>query len=322
MARYIGRRALWAVFVLIVMTTITFVIYFVMPPNTSVYEQFTHGAETSQASELTKTALGLDKPVYVQYGLFMKHLFLGDQYGWPGMWFSFQTRSALKPIIASRAIVTAQLALGAAFVWLLIGIPLGILSALRPRSRFDRFSMGFALVAASTPVFFLGMMVLYVFWFKLGIIPGAGYVPLTDGFGPWISHMIVPWIVLALLFAAFYVRMTRATMIESLSEDFVRTARGKGISERRVIVRHAFRAAMLPIVTMFGMDLGALFGGAVITETVFNLPGLGSYAVQSVRHADLYAILDITVVVAIAITFMNLLVDIAYAWLDPRIRYT
>jgi peptide/nickel transport system permease protein len=321
MGRYIGRRALWAVVVLVIMISITFVIYFVMPPNTSVYEQFTHGAETTRASELTKSALGLDRPLYVQYGLFMKHLFLGDQYGWPGMWMSFQTRSALKPIIASRAIVTFQLALGAAVVWLMIGIPLGIISALKPRSKVDRFSMGFALFAASTPVFFLGMLVLYVFWFKLGIIPGAGYRPLTDGFVPWFSHMIVPWIVLALLFAAYYARMSRASMIEALDEDYVQTARGKGLSERRVIFRHAFRSAMLPLVTMFGMDLGALFGGAVITETVFNLPGLGAYAVQAVHHADLYAILDITVVVAIAITTMNLFVDIAYAWLDPRIRY-
>jgi peptide/nickel transport system permease protein len=207
-------------------------------------------------------------------------------------------------------------------VWLLIGIPLGILSALRPRSKTDRFTMGFALVATSMPVFFLGMIVLYVFWYKLGLIPGAGYVSLGDGFGPWLSHMIVPWIVLALLFAAYYARMTRASMLETLGEDYVQTARGKGISERRVILRHAFRAAMLPLVTMFGMDLGTLFGGAVITETVFNLPGLGSYAVESVRHADLYALLDVTVVVALAITVMNLLVDIAYAWLDPRIRYT
>ena len=321
MGRYISRRALWAVVVLIIMVSITFVIYFVMPPNTSVYERFTHGAETTQASEFTKTALGLDKPVFVQYGLFMKHLFLGDQYGWPGMWMSFQTRTALKPIIASRAIVTMQLAIGAAVMWLLIGIPLGIVSALRPRSKVDRFSMGFALVAASTPVFFLGLMVLYVFWFKLGIIPGAGYTSLADGFLPWLGHMIVPWIVLALLFAAYYARMSRASMLETLGEDYVQTARGKGISERRVIMRHAFRAAMLPLVTMFGMDLGQLFGGAVITETVFNLPGLGSYAVQAVHHADLYAILDVTVVVAVAITVMNLLVDIAYAWLDPRIRY-
>lgn len=322
MIRYIGRRLLWALFVLVVITSITFVIFFVMPPNDSVYERFTHGAETAQASEFTKDSLGLNKPVYIQYGLFMKHLFLGDQYGWPGLWFSFQTRSALKPIIANRAVVTAQLAIGAAFVWLLIGIPIGILSALRPRSKTDRASMAFALIAASTPVFFLGMIVLYVFWFRLGIIPGAGYVPIADGFWPWISHMFAPWIVLAMLFAAYYARMSRATMIEALSEDYVRTARGKGISERRVIMRHAFRAAMMPLVTMFGMDLGALFGGAVITETVFNLPGLGAYAVQSVRHTDLYAIADITIVVAIAITMMNLLVDIAYAWLDPRIRYT
>jgi peptide/nickel transport system permease protein len=322
MGRYIGRRLLWAVFVLIVMTTITFVIFFVMPPNDSVFERFTHGAETTQASEHMKAALGLDKSVFVQYGLFMKHLFLGDQFGWPGMWFSFQTRTALKPIIASRAIVTAQLALGAAFVWLLIGIPLGVISALHPRTKIDRFSMGFALVAASTPVFFLGMLVLYVGWFKLRILPAAGYTSLAKGFGPWFAHMIVPWVVLSLLFAAFYARMSRASMLEALDEDFVRTARGKGLSEPRVILRHAFRAAMLPLVTMFGMDLGQLFGGAVITETVFNLPGLGSYAVQSVHHTDLYAILDVTIVVAVAITVMNLLVDIAYAWLDPRIRYT
>jgi peptide/nickel transport system permease protein len=312
---------LWAAFVLVAMTTITFVIYFVMPPNDSVYQQFTHGSATAKASEDTKTALGLDRPVVVQYGLFMKHLFLGDRYGWPGMWFSFQTRSALKPIIASRAIVTAQLALGAALVWLLVGIPLGVVSALRPRTWVDRLSMGFALVAASTPVFFLGMIVLYVFWFKLRIISAAGYTSMGDGFLPWLQHMVVPWIVLAMFFAAYYARMSRATMLETLDEDFVQTARGKGLSEGRVVMRHAFRAAMLPLVTMFGMDLGQLFGGAVITETVFDLPGLGSYAVQAVRHADLYAVLDVTVVVAIAITVMNLLVDIAYAWLDPRIRY-
>ena len=321
MGRYIGRRALWAVVVLVIMTTITFVIYFVMPPNASVYESFTHGAETTRASELTKESLGLDRPMIVQYGLFMKHLFLGDRFGWPGMWMSFQTRTALKPIIASRAIVTIQLALGAALIWLLIGIPLGVVSALKPRSKADRLSMGFALVAASTPVFFLGLAVLYVLWFKLGIIPGAGYVSMADGFLPWLGHMITPWFVLAMLFAAYYARMSRASMIEALGEDYVQTARGKGLSERRVIFRHAFRSAMLPLVTMFGMDLGALFGGAVITETVFNLPGLGAYSVQAVHHADLYAVLDITVVVAISITLMNLLVDIAYAWLDPRIRY-
>jgi peptide/nickel transport system permease protein len=321
MTRYVVRRLLWAVFVLVLITFITFLIYFVMPPNTSPYEAFTHGGLTTRASMLTKHDLGLDRPFYVQYGLFVKRLVMGDRFGWPGMWFSFQTRDALKPIIASKAVVTAQVAVGAAFAWLLIGIPIGILSALRPRSRLDRIAMGFTLVGVSTPVFFLGAAVLYVFWFKLHLAPGTGYVPIAHGVGPWIRQLVLPSLVLALLFAAFYARMGRATLIEALGEDYVRTARAKGLSERRVVLRHAFRASVVPLVTMFGMDLGQLFGGAVITETIFNLPGLGNYAIQSVHHADLYALVDITLVVAFSITILNLLVDVAYAFLDPRIRY-
>jgi peptide/nickel transport system permease protein len=321
MLGYFVRRVGWAMFVIVLVSFITFTIYFVMPPNNSAYESFTHGDLTSSASQLTKEVLGLDKPFYVQYGLFAKRLFLGDQYGWPGLWFSFQTRSALKPIIAGKAVVTAQLATGAALIWLIVGLPIGILSALRPRSRLDRFGMGLALVGVSTPVFLLGAAVLYVFWFKLHIAPGTGYVPIGHGVFPWLRQMVVPWFVLALLFAAFYARMARATLIEVLDEEYVRTARAKGLREGRVVVRHALRASLLPVVTMFGMDLGQLFGGAVITETVFNLPGLGSYAVQSVHHADLYAILDVTLVVAFAVTIMNLIVDVVYAWLDPRIRY-
>jgi peptide/nickel transport system permease protein len=321
MGRYVIRRILWAVFVVILVSLLTFVIYFVLPPNDSVSQSFTHGMRTASASLLTRRYLGLDRPFWVQYGLFVKHVFLGDQYGWPGMWISFQTRSALKPIIAAKAVVTAQLALGAAVVWLLVGIPVGILSALRPRSRRDRIAMGFALLGVSTPVFFLGVTALYVLWFKLHLVPGTGYVPLGEGVGPWLRQMALPWCVLAVLFAAFYARMGRGTLMEVLNEDFVRTARAKGLSERRVIAKHALRASMLPTVTMLGMDLGQLFGGAVITETVFNLPGLGSYAVSSIRHADLYALVDITLVVALSVVVMNMLVDIAYAFLDPRIRY-
>src|SRR5207237_1172479 len=152
-----------------------------------------------------------------------------------------------RPILASRAIVTAQLALGAAVVWLLIGIPLGTLSALRPRSRFDRAAMGFALVAVSMPVFLLGMGVLYLFWFKLHVVASAGYVSIGHGLWPWLRHMLVPWIVLALLFAAFYARMGRATLMEAMGEDFVRTARSKGLSESRVVLRHGLRMSVLPL---------------------------------------------------------------------------
>jgi peptide/nickel transport system permease protein len=180
--------------------------------------------------------------------------------------------------------------------------------------------MGFTLLGVSTPVFFLGVGALYAFWFKLHIAPGTGYVPIGDGVLPWIRQLALPCTVLAMLFAAFYARMGRATLLEVLGEDFVRTARAKGLSERRV-VQHALRASILPMVTMFGMDVGQLFGGAIIIETIFNLPGLGGYAVQSIHHADLYALVDITLVVAFAITMLNLVVDVAYAFLDPRIRY-
>jgi peptide/nickel transport system permease protein len=321
MARYILRRLLWTTFVIVAVSFMTFLIYFVMPPNDYAWESFTHGGLTSGASTLTRHVLGLDRPFWIQYGVFAKRLFTGDRYGWPGFWMSFQTRGALKPIILGRAAVTAQLALGAALIWLSFGIPIGILSALRPRSFGDRVAMGFALVGISTPVFFVGVAVLYVFWSRLHVVAGTGYVAIRHGFGPWFAHMIVPWTVLALLFAAFYARMTRASLIETMNEDYVRTARAKGVSERRVVLKHGLRSSILPLVTMFGMDMGQLFGGAVVTERVFNLPGLGALAVESVRHADLYAIIDITLVLAFAVATLNLVVDVVYAFLDPRIRH-
>lgn len=184
MARYVIKRLLWSVFVVLLVSLITFVIYLVLPPNDSVSQSFTHGNLTATASLLTRRYLGLDRPFWVQYGLFVKRIFLGDQYGWPGMWLSFQTRSALKPIIATKAVVTAQLAMGAAVIWLLVGIPVGVLAALRPRSRRDRVAMGFALVGVSTPVFFLGVGALYVFWYKLHLTPGTGYVAFGAGVLP------------------------------------------------------------------------------------------------------------------------------------------
>jgi peptide/nickel transport system permease protein len=219
--------------------------------------------------------------------------------------------------------VTIQLAVGAAITWLLFGIPIGILSALRPRSVFDRVAMGFALIGVSAPVFFLGPVFLYIFWFKLGVAPGSGYYSISQyGVVPWFQHFIMPWIVLALLYAAFYARMTRANLIETMGQDYIRTARAKGLSERRVVFRHGLRAGLTPLVTMFGLDFGALLGGAFITETVFNLPGIGAYAIKSVFSGDFYAILDVTLIAAFFITIANVVVDIAYAFLDPRVRYS
>jgi peptide/nickel transport system permease protein len=312
---------IWVVFVLLAIMFITFFIFFVMPP-TDPSINFAGRQPTPELIAEVKKQFGLDKPWIVQYGLFVKRIVLGDEHGWPGLGISFNTRSALKPILWDRMLVTASLAFGAAIVWLCLGVPIGILSALKPRSAVDRVAMGFALFGVSAPVFWLGQLFLWLFWFKLGWAAGTGYVPMTDSFLSWLNHMIMPWVVLALLYAAFYARMSRGNLIEVMGEDYIRTARAKGLPERTVVVRHGLRSSLTPIVTMFGMDLGALLGGAIITETVFNLQGIGQYAVQSVTSGDLYAILDVTIIAAFFVTFANLAVDIVYAFLDPRVRYS
>ena len=327
MGRYIIRRLLWVLFVLLVITLFTYFIFFRLPPGDPAV-RFAGKQPTAAAIAEVKKLFGLDRPFFVQYALFVRHFFGGDQYGWPGMGTSFNTRSPLHPIILERMTVTVQLALGAALVWLLLGVPIGVLSALRPRSLGDRAAMGFALFGVSAPVFWLGLIFLYLFWY----IPtqhhwaiaaaGSGYIPISQGFFTWLNHMIMPWVVLALLFAAFYARMSRGNLIETMGEDYIRTARAKGLSERRVVFKHGLRASLTPVVTMFGMDLGTLLGGAIITETVFNLQGLGNYVIQSVRGSDFIAILDITVIAAFFVTVMNLVVDVIYAFLDPRVRYT
>jgi peptide/nickel transport system permease protein len=321
MWRYIVRRLLWVVVVLLVVTSITYVVFFVMP-STDPAVTFAGKNPTTEQIEEVRKQFGLDKPVPIQYATFIKNVFLGDQYGWPGLGFSYSTRSPVKDQFFDRVLVTVQLAFGAALVWLAIGIPIGIISAIKRRTLTDRLSMGFALFFVAAPVFWLGLMGLWLFWFKLRWSPGTGYVAWDDSFTDWLSHMILPWFVLALLYAAFYARMTRGNLIETMGQDYIRTARVKGLSESRVIFKHGLRASLTPIVTLIGLDLGALLGGAVITETVFNLQGVGQWAVASVFQGDLPVVLAVTVVVAIAVTLMNLIVDIVYAYLDPRVRYT
>jgi peptide/nickel transport system permease protein len=321
MWRYIVRRLLWVVLVLLVITALTFLIFFVMPP-TDPATTFGGKQPTPELIAEIKRQFGLDKPVYAQYGLWLKHLVLGDEYGWPGLGFSYATRSSIRDQLLDRLPVTISLALGAALVWLCIGIPIGVISAVKRRTLVDRLSMGAALFFVSAPVFWLGLMALWIFWSKLHWSPGTGYVPMTESFSSWFAHMILPWIVLAMLYAAFYARMARGNLLDTLSQDYIRTARVKGLSESKVVLKHGLRASLTPLVTMFGLDLGGLIGGAVITETVFNLQGIGQWAVQSVFKGDLPALLAVTIVTAMGITLMNLVVDIFYAYLDPRVRYT
>lgn len=321
MGRYIVRRLLWAMLTLFLIAMLTYVIFFVLTPGDPA-TLFAGRQPTPELVEQVREEFGLNDPLLVQYGSFVKRVFLGDEYGWPGLGFSFTTRSELKPVIFDRLLVTLQLAAGAAILWLLVGIPIGILSALRPRSLFDRVAMIAALAAISAPTFFVGPLALYLFWFKLHWLPGTGFASVTDaGVSQWFLHMIMPWSVLALAFAAGYSRMARANLIEKMGEDYIRTARAKGLSERRVVMKHGLRASLTPIVTIFGLDFGLLLGGAIITETVFNLPGIGNYAVSAVFAKDFYAILDVTLIAAFFVTIANIIVDLAYAFLDPRVRY-
>jgi peptide/nickel transport system permease protein len=321
MGRYIVRRLLYVVLVVLIITMVTFVIFYVMPA-TNPAVTFAGKIPTPAIVKIVKHQFGLDKPIYVQYGLFVARLFKGDKYGWPGLGFSYYTRSPIRAEIFSRALVTLQLALGAAVIWLVLGIPIGIVSALKRRTFADRAAMGFALIGVSAPVFWLGLLGLFIFWQHLHWVLGTGYVPLTHSASQWFGHLILPWVVLSLLFAAFYARMVRGNLLETMGEDYIRTARAKGLPERTVVAKHGLRTSLTPVVTMFGMDFGLLLGGAIITESVFNLPGLGQYVVQAVRQGDLPTVLSVTVIAAFAVTFMNLIVDIVYAYLDPRVRYS
>ncbi len=223
--------------------------------------------------------------------------------------------------IKQRAPRTLCLIAGAATLWLVFGLAIGVLSAVKRRTIVDRLAMGFALFGISAPVFWLGLMALYIFWKTLHLTGGSGYVAFSQNPGAWFSHLILPWSVLALLYIAIYARLTRGSLLETLGEDYIRTARAKGLSERRVIFRHGLRASLTPIVTQFGLDVALLVGGAVITESVFNLQGLGWLAINSFLTQDLPTVLGVVLLGAAAVAIMNLLVDIAYAFLDPRVRY-
>ena len=318
---YLTRRLFWLVITLLVITAITFVIYFVLPP-VSPAVLFAGKEATPQLVATVQHELGLDHPVWVQYLLFLKHLVFGDQFGWPGLGFSYVNHSSVRSLLAGRVVVTLVLAVGAALLWLAMGITIGVISAIRQRSVWDRLALGFAIFFISAPVFWLGLVLLWVFWYKLGVAAGTGYFPPGQyGLLTWLDHMILPWFTLALLYAGWYARMTRGAVLDTLRQDYVRTARAKGLGEARILIRHVLRACITPILTMFGMDLAALVSGTVIVEVVFNLNGLGQWVVQSVTSDDIPSVLAVTVLAALAVMVANLIVDILYAYIDPRVRY-
>jgi peptide/nickel transport system permease protein len=322
MLRFLIRRLLWAVFLFIAVTLVTYVIFFLAPANP---ERVICGGERARPGCLEKVRdeLALDKPIVVQYGKFLQRLVIDRDLGK-----SYITEQPVNDIIRKAAPVTASLVFGGAVLWMFIGLSIGIFSALRPRSLLDRAAMVFVLVGVSAHPVWIGLIFSYFFGAKLGWTPITGY---CDAFSPppglgcggivdWAWHMILPWMTFAILFAALYVRMVRANVLETMNEDFVRTARAKGAPESRVMRSHILRNALLPVVTMLGMDIGIALGGAIFTEAVYTLPGLGRTAVVAIDQYDLPIVQGVVVFGTLAIIVFNLVVDILYAWIDPRIR--
>ncbi|MGX6603922.1 ABC transporter permease [Micromonosporaceae bacterium Da 78-11] len=331
MLAYIIRRLINAVITLLVVTAVTFGIFFMVPKLTGSDPALLYIGKTSDAASIEgiRTKMGLADPVPVQYGKFLKGLVAGRDYAngpdvqhcpAPCLGYSFKTDQEVTPLLVNDLPVTLSLALGAAVLWLIMGVATGVISALRRGTLLDRAVMGGALAGVSLPVYFTGLLTAAIFIRWLGWLPEGNYVPLTEDPAQWFVQMILPWTTLAFLFAATYARLTRANMLETLGEDYIRTARAKGLPERTVIGKHALRSGLTPIVTVFGLDLGALLGGAVLTETVFNLRGLGYQALQAIRGNDLPVIIGVTLIAAFFIVFANLIVDLVYGVIDPRVR--
>jgi peptide/nickel transport system permease protein len=334
MIAYIIRRLITAVVLLLIVTLVTFVIFFELPRLAGenadkLAAQYVGRDPSASAIEAVKKNLGFDQPLWVQYGRFVKGIVGGAKYKFgpdaatchvPCFGYSFKSHLEVWPQMTSRLPVTLSLALGAAVIWLVGGVFIGVVSALKRGSIFDRVSMGVALAAVSLPIFFTGLVLQYLLKYRWPIFSDLHYVPLTQNPFAWAKNLILPWFSLAFLYAALYARLTRAGMLEVMSEDYIRTARAKGLPNRTVVLKHGLRAALTPIVTIFGLDLGLLLGGAVITESVFGLPGIGQFAYQAITQNDLPKILGVTTLGAFFVIIANLLVDVVYAFVDPRVR--
>ncbi len=315
---------------LVVIIMVVFGIFFLVPKwaGVDIALSFVGKQADPAAIEGVREKLGLASPIYVQVWDFFKGIFVGRTYtgggdtihcAAPCFGYSFRSEQAIWPVLTDRFPVTLGLALGAAVLWLIFGVAAGVLSALKRGSLWDRGAMLIALSGVSLPIYFTGMISLSIFVFGLHWFDGQ-YVPLSQSFTGWLGGMILPWITLAFLYAAMYARITRATMMEILGEDYIRTARAKGLKEQVVIGKHAMRSTMTPILTMLGMDLGALIGGAILTESAFNLPGLGQAVLAAIKNQDLPIILGVTLITSLAVLVANLVVDILYAVIDPRVR--
>jgi peptide/nickel transport system permease protein len=318
MTRFLIRRVVFGLFTLWLVVSLVFVLYFVGPHDVA---RTLAGRQSTPAllQQLTHN-LGLDQPLYVQYFQFLGrviHFDFGN---------SFLNHEPVRNILAQAVPIDISLAIGAAVIWMALGISIGVLAARRPRSLWDRGATFFVLTGISMPTFVLGLLLIYVFFYILNVHgitffpPPGTFTPITSNPLQWARDLILPWITLALVTAATYSRLTRSSLLETLGEDYVRTARAKGLSEQRVVYRHALRSALTPIVTQFGIDFATVMGGAIVTETVFGLPGLGFKVVNSIGLEDLPTVEGIVIVAAAFVIVANIVVDAFYAVLDPRVR--
>lgn len=331
MLRFISRRLLWSVLLLVLVSALVFVIFYVFPTADPAKLRAGRGASAQQVEEIRHT-LGLDDSIPAQFGRYMLGVFtpykdeekridgpfdLGTSI--------FQNNRPVEEIIINRLPATVMLVVGAVILWIAIAIPIGVVSAVRRRSLLDRVTMITSLAFVSAPVFWLGLVALYLFAQDVGrieIFPGIGAYNDADTFIAKVGAMLLPWFVLAAATAAIYARYVRSQMIEVMEEDYIRTARAKGLTERTVILRHGLRSAITPIVTLLGLDVGLLLAGnAILTESVFNIPGIGKETVTAIGQSDLPLIQGIVLFGAFFIVTFNLIVDILYAYLDPRVRY-
>jgi peptide/nickel transport system permease protein len=335
MIYFIIRRLIMTVFLLLLVSMITFAIFFLVPrlAGQTAYQlaaQYVGRNPIPSEIKAVEVKLGLNAPLYLQYGRYIKGIVAGIHYNngtdvsycpFPCFGYSFRNQQPVWPQLISDAPVTLSIAVGAAVLWLIGGVSIGVLSALRRGSFFDRLSMGVALAGVSLPVFFTGLIALELFSYHWPIFPNVHFVPLTENPLLWARNLILPWVTLAFLYAALYARLTRAGMLETMGEDYIRTARAKGLAERKVVVKHGLRAALTPIVTIFGLDLGLLLGGAILTETTFSFPGLGQFTILAIQNQDLPEIMGVVMIASFFIVIANMIVDILYAVVDPRVRF-